>query len=170
MVLQIKRRWIIAIVAVLILVAGLGVFSYQYFTSGNSPPPNDLCNSIENATPSNPRPVMSNASTVYFLIVESDTGVFEGMNGSAYHLSTSWPVLNVRQGQNVVIQVVNCASSEPHGFAITGYFDAGTTIRPGQSYTLKFVADQVGAFRVFCSVFCAIHPLMQNGLLNVTAS
>ena len=156
--------------AVLLLVAGLGVFSYQYFTSGSSPPSNNLCNTIGSATPSNPKPMQGNSSTIYFLIVESDTGAFEGMNGSAYHLSTSWPVLNVRQGQTVVIQVVNCASSEPHGFAITSYFDSGTTIRPGQSFTLKFVANEVGLFRVFCSVFCAIHPLMQNGLLNVTAS
>ncbi len=92
------------------------------------------------------------------------------MNGSAYHLSTSWPVLNVKQGQTVVIQVANCNSSEPHGFAITGYFNSGTTLNPGQSYTLTFVANQVGTFRVFCDVACAIHPLMENGLLNVTAA
>ena len=166
--MQKKHIWIIAIAAIALLGGGLAIFSMQYFSSGSSPPPNNLCDTVKNASPTGPNQIVTNSSTVHFLIVESDTGVFEGLNGSAYHLSTSWPVLNVQKGQTVVIQVVNCFSSEPHGFAITGYFNSGTTLQPGQSYTLKFVANQVGQFRVYCNVFCAIHPLMQDGLLNVT--
>ena len=38
----------------------------------------------------------------------------------------------------------------------------------GQSYTFTFKADSIGSFRIFCDIFCAIHPLMQNGLLIVS--
>jgi heme/copper-type cytochrome/quinol oxidase subunit 2 len=108
-------------------------------------------------------------SSATFTIIDSDPGSnYEGMNGSAFHTSTQWPVIQVRQGQNVTIRVYNCASSESHGFAITHYFNYGATVAPGQSFTLKFTANQVGSFRVYCSIFCAIHPLMQNGELIVT--
>ena len=113
----------------------------------------------------------SSSSTVYFTIIESDPGNnYEGMNGSAFHLTGSWPQIQVYQGQTVVIQVFNCASSEPHGIAITHYFDRGATVRPGLSFTLRFVANQVGSFRVYCSIFCAIHPYMQNGELIVKST
>ena len=57
--------------------------------------------------------------------------------------------------------------SEAHGFSISHYFVAGVAVRAGQSYTFTFNADTIGSFRVFCDIFCAIHPLMQNGLLIV---
>ncbi len=69
-----------------------------------------------------------------------------------------------------MIRVYNCATSESHGFAITHYFDSGAAVRPGQSFTFTFVADQPGTFRIYCNIFCAIHPLMQNGELVVTAT
>ena len=106
-------------------------------------------------------PSNSNAT---FLIVDADTGSpFEGMNGSAYHLGTPWPVINVKQNQTVTIRIFNCASSEPHGFAIAHYFNSGVTLPTGQSYTLNFVADQKGTFVMYCNTFCAIHPYMQDG-------
>jgi FtsP/CotA-like multicopper oxidase with cupredoxin domain len=113
----------------------------------------------------------SDASASSFIIVDSDPGSnYEGMNGSAFHLTTPWPVIQVHQGQTVTIRVFNCASSESHGFAITHYFDSGTAVRPGQSYTFTFVANEAGTFRIYCNIFCAIHPLMQNGQLIVTPS
>ena len=71
-------------------------------------------------------------SNVTFLIVEADTGPFEGMNGSAYHLEVPWPVINVHQNQTVVIHIFNCASSEQHGLAITHYFNEGVILQPDQ--------------------------------------
>ncbi len=110
-----------------------------------------------------------NASSVYILIVEADIGSsYEGINGSAFHQNTNWPVITVYQGQKVTIHVVNCPSSpEPHGFAIGHYFPNGVELSPNQQYTLSFVASTKGRFTVFCNVYCAIHPLMQNGELLV---
>jgi FtsP/CotA-like multicopper oxidase with cupredoxin domain len=119
----------------------------------------------------------SNNSTVYMTIYESDRGAMAGMNGSVYKGATAnWPVVSVKQGQTVVIRVENLAneSSEPHGFVIDHYFNspvgnapAGVELYPGQSYTVKFVATQTGTFKMYCSVFCTIHPFMQNGELIV---
>ncbi|MDG6923900.1 MAG: hypothetical protein JRN67_11495, partial [Nitrososphaerota archaeon] len=111
----------------------------------------------------------SNASNVYVLIVEGDIGSsYEGINGSAHHQDTNWPVITVYQGQSITVHVVNCPSSpEPHGFAIGHYFNSGVSLSPGQSYTFTFVADATGRFTVFCDIFCAIHQYMQNGELLV---
>ncbi len=89
------------------------------------------------------------------------------MNGSYYH-KPPWPVIQVGQGERVVIDVVNQASSEAHGFAIAHYFPAGATIHPGQSYTVTFIADTKGNFTIFCNIFCSIHPYMEDGLLSVS--
>jgi FtsP/CotA-like multicopper oxidase with cupredoxin domain len=116
-------------------------------------------------------------STVNFTIIESDTGPYEGMNGSAYKsVDVNWPVIHVQRCQTVVIHVENVNSSEPHGFAIDHYFSTpngaspypGIELYSGQTFTVKFVADESGSFRMYCSVFCAIHPEMQNGLLVVS--
>ncbi|MHB8565478.1 MAG: cupredoxin domain-containing protein [Nitrososphaerales archaeon] len=128
------------------------------------------CNALPTSG-SAPGQVVSNqnASTVNILIVESDPGtIYEGLNGSAYHISVPWPVIQVHEGQKVVINVINCASSEPHGFAVAHYFDSGFSLQSGHSYALTFVANEKGTFRIFCSIFCAIHPLMQNGALIVS--
>lgn len=167
-----RRTWIIvlAIVAVaLILLAGYADYAGFFKTPSTTTTRLD-CSSLQNLKP----PAHENATapstgTVTFLIVEADIGSpMEGINGSAYHLTEAWPVMIVHQGQKVVINVINCASSEPHGFAISNYFDAGIGLQAGQSHTLTFTANQKGSFRVFCNIFCSIHPLMQNGLLIVS--
>jgi nitrous oxide reductase len=109
----------------------------------------------------------SNSSVATFTIIESDAGPYEGMNGSALHMSTPWPVMTVHKGQEVVIHIYNCASSEAHGFAIDYYFNLGVTVHEGQSFVETFLATMAGNFTVYCNVFCAIHPLMQNGRLTV---
>jgi heme/copper-type cytochrome/quinol oxidase subunit 2 len=109
------------------------------------------------------------SSTVSFLIVDADPGVpYEGMNGSAFHGLASWPMIHVFKGQTVTIRIINCAPSEAHGFSISHYFVSGVALRAGQSYTFTFTANTVGSFKIFCDIFCAIHPFMQNGLLIVT--
>jgi len=110
-----------------------------------------------------------NPASTHFTIVETDFGPSEGLNGSAYRGSQTWPVITVRQGQTVTIHIVNVNSSEVHGFAIAHYFEAGVSLRPGNSFDVTFVANQVGTFRIFCNVFCAIHPFMQNGALDVVS-
>ena len=164
------RPIIIAMVALLaaIIILAPSVNFGNLFNSSTSTSIN--CDSILKSGNSAPGQVNSppNASSVSMVIIESDPGnLYEGMNGSAYHITDQWPVITVHQGQSVTIHVVNCASSEPHGFSITHYFDSGVSLSPGQSYTLTFTATQKGTFRVFCNIFCIIHPDMQNGALIV---
>ena len=78
--------------------------------------------------------------------------------------------MTVNVGQAVSIHVINCASSEAHGIQVQHYADKTViAISTGQTYDFNFTADEVGTFRVYCDIFCAIHPLMQNGALVVTA-
>ena len=114
-----------------------------------------------------------NGSHAYFLIVEADPpSPYAGLNGSYYVApTTQWPTMNVKVGQVVSIHVINCASSESHGFQVTYYDDISKnliSVGPGQSYDVTFTADKAGTFRVYCGIFCSIHPLMQNGALVVT--
>src|SRR4029077_6722964 len=148
-----------------VLVFGSGLLGYFALSSK----PSDACGVLATTSSAPGIANSTSGSTASFTIIESDPGSnYEGMNGSAYHPSAIWPIMQVQKGQTVVIHIINCASSEPHGFAIQNYFLSGVTVRPGLSYTLTFNANQVGKFRVYCSIFCAIHPLMQNGELIVS--
>lgn len=161
------------IIGIIIVIALALVLSFAFGSSllGGSTSTSEFnCNSLP-TTGSAPGQITtsSNASTVNILIVESDPGnIYEGINGSAYHIQVPWPVINVHVGQKIVFHIINCASAEPHGFAIAHYFDSGAAIAPGHSYTLTITADQKGSFRVYCSIYCSIHALMQNGQLNVS--
>jgi hypothetical protein len=101
-----------------------------------------------------------------FLVVASRTG----FNDSASHGAPAkvWPIITVRQGQNVTIIVCNVDVSA-HGFQITRYCDNTVeTLAPGQLLTVSFVADKAGSYTIRCDIFCPIHFIMQNGLLDVT--
>ncbi len=91
----------------------------------------------------------------------------QGLNGSAF-TTPPWPVLSVNQGQTVTIHLEGKDPVEAHGFAISHYLDGGVTIRPGETYSFSFVADQQGTFKVYCNIFCTVHVYMQNGQLIVT--
>jgi len=112
----------------------------------------------------------SSSQVVHFTIYESDPpDPLAGINGSYYKpLGTQWPIIRVHQGDTVIITVINNDSREIHGFAIVHYDDKGFSDAPGQQHTITFVANEVGSFRVYCNVFCAIHPYMQNGVLIVS--
>ena len=165
----------IIIVVIVLAVTGAAVLSvvavnldHGTTTSSSSTPCSLLSSNLKILAPGIANNTIA-GSQASFTIIESDPGSnYEGMNGSAYHVSTQWPVIQVRQGQSVTIHIYNCASSESHGFAIIHYFNAGVPVAPGHSYTLTFVANEAGTFRIFCNIFCAIHPLMQNGELIVT--
>ena len=107
-----------------------------------------------------------------FLIVASSLG----FNDSETHgaPTKSWPIIAVKQGQTVSITICNI-DVQAHGFQITHYYDVPTvgvvTVVPGQVLKIpSFVADQAGAFTIYCDIFCSVHIYMQNGLLNVTAA
>lgn len=113
-------------------------------------------------------------TTVYFTIIEADPpAALAGINGSYYKSPTvQWPVMHVHLGDTVVITVMNLNSSyEAHGLAIDHYLPSpGYTLYPGDKITFTFVANEAGYFRVYCSIECSIHPLMQNGALYVSSS
>lgn len=98
-----------------------------------------------------------------FLIVASANGY----NDSASQGDQSWPVITVQKGTTVTITVYN-ADVQAHGFQVAHYSDSTReTVAPGKSVTITFVADTAGSFRIYCSIFCTIHPLMQSGELIV---
>ncbi len=147
---QLKRAVVLGVLMCALAVASLAVVVYDFGAPHS-----------EKTTCTNPAPV------VYFTIYESDSSPYEGMNGSYFHLSEPWPVMNVCTGETVEIHVENVASSEAHGFAIYNYYEPGVVLQPGQSANVTFVADQAGTFLVYCNVICAIHPYMENGRLVV---
>src|SRR5579864_5920235 len=141
-----RRTIIVVIIVVIVIGAVVGIFAYVTSSGSTGSTESSPC-SVLNTTQSAPGTANSSStsSTADFTIIESDPGNnYEGMNGSAFHLSGNetipWPEIQVYQGQKVVINVFNCASSEPHGFAISHYFNSGATVRPGTSFTLTFVA------------------------------
>ena len=108
-------------------------------------------------------------TTVHFTVIEDTSGLNKGMNGSAYYpFSTPWPVIQVKQGERVIIHVMNNSTSETHGFAIVHYFPSGVSVTAGQSYNVEFIANDAGNFTIYCNTVCSIHPFMQNGRLVVT--
>ena len=119
---------------------------------------------------SQPSQSSSSVQVVRFIIIESDPpDPMAGMNGSYYKpLGTQWPVVRVHLGDTVIITVINNDSREIHGFAIVHYDDRGFSLAPGQQHTITFVANEAGTFRMYCNVFCAIHPYMQNGAVIVS--
>lgn len=148
-----RASWkiIAAIVAVVIIVGSIAFLSYEgYFKSSTT----------------------SDAHVDHFTIVEEDPPApLAGMNGSYYKsFSVQWPVLHVQKGDEVVITVINNGTTEPHGFAITHYYSSGVSTSAGQSNVVTFVANEVGTFRIYCSIFCSIHPFMQNGALIVSSA
>jgi heme/copper-type cytochrome/quinol oxidase subunit 2 len=141
------KPWVIAaIVAAIIFVGAIGFLSYSGFF--NTTPPSGHVD--------------------HFTIIEETFGPLAGINGSANKpLNIKWPVITVHLGDTVVITIINNGTSEPHGFAIDHYYASGITTSPEKQNTISFVANEAGSFRVYCNVFCSIHPLMQNGVLIV---
>ena len=105
-------------------------------------------------------------NSAYFVVVMADEGMNIGFNGSKFH-SGFWPIMNVTVGTNVIIHVVNNDTVEPHGFAITSYFNKGLILRPGECSDVTFNASRQGSYRFYCWINCSIHVLMQSGEINV---
>lgn len=76
----------------------------------------------------------------------------------------------VKLGDEVYFHVTNLEQDwdVPHGFAIKGANNAEILIMPGETQTLKWVADRIGIFPFYCTDFCsALHQEMQ-GYLRVS--
>ena len=69
---------------------------------------------------------------------------------------------------SVIIAVINDNRREIQAFAIVHYDDRVFSPAPGQQQAISFVASEAGISRVYCNIFCAIHPYMQNGELIVS--
>lgn len=145
----------LAALTVAVVAVGFVSTAYAFHLLGPSPP---NC-SVGPTGPTN---------SVIFTVVMANEGFNVGFNASKYHPSP-WPVMNVSLGQNVVIHVWNNDSSQAHGFTITHYFVSGLTLSPGECFDVRFVANQLGSFNVFCQIFCTIHLFMQSGRLNVNS-
>jgi nitrous-oxide reductase len=76
----------------------------------------------------------------------------------------------VQLGDEVYFHVTNLEQDwdVPHGFVIKGSHAAELLIMPGETATLKWVADRVGIIPFYCTDFCsALHQEMQ-GYLRVS--
>jgi nitrous-oxide reductase len=76
----------------------------------------------------------------------------------------------VKLGDEVYFHVTNLEQDwdVPHGFAMKGANNAEILIMPGETQTLKWVADRVGIFPFYCTDFCsALHQEM-SGYLRVS--
>lgn len=71
----------------------------------------------------------------------------------------------VKTGDEVYFHVTNLEQDwdVPHGFAIKGASNAELLIMPGETQTLKWVAEKPGMFPFYCTDFCsALHQEMQG--------
>lgn len=98
-------------------------------------------------------------------IVRSDGKVEVWMTGIRSHFNPEH--ITVNEGDEVILHITNVerARDATHGFAIEGY-NVNLSLEPGESSTVKFVADQPGVFPFYCSEFCsALHLEMMGYLL-----
>ena len=91
----------------------------------------------------------------YILIIAGPSG----LNDSVNH-PRPWPVVTFQRGDTVELFVCNTDHLSAHGFAIEHYLNSGRVLRPGDSFSVSFVADQVGNFTIYCNIFCPVHPFM----------
>lgn len=71
----------------------------------------------------------------------------------------------IKLGDEVYFHVTNLEQDwdVPHGFGVKGSNNAELLIMPGETATLKWKADKVGIFPVYCTDFCsALHQEMQG--------
>lgn len=71
----------------------------------------------------------------------------------------------IKAGDEVYFHVTNLEQDwdVPHGFAIKGANNAELLIMPGETQTLKWIAEKPGMFPFYCTDFCsALHQEMQG--------
>ena len=73
--------------------------------------------------------------------------------------------ITVKKGDSVKLTITS--TDVQHGFALTD-FNVNAPLQPGQATVVEFVADKVGSFNFFCSVFCGSGHGGMRGTLVVT--
>lgn len=88
------------------------------------------------------------------------------INMDVYQWRFGYCHITVYEGQTVTLTLQSL--DVPHGFAIDGYPEIGNVfISPQASSKVTFIANKVGEFVYFCTVFCGEgHPL-HTGLIIV---
>lgn len=102
-----------------------------------------------------------------FILIIAD---LSGFNGSMNHGApvNPWPVIHVHEGDVVRLLVCNKDTTQPHGFAIGTYLDAGVALMPGEAYRIVFTATIPGTFVIYCNIFCTVHVFMVARLIVST--
>jgi nitrous-oxide reductase len=77
----------------------------------------------------------------------------------------------IREGDTVLFHLTNVEQDwdTPHGFAVEGNRNAELLVMPGETATLKWIAEKPGIYPFYCTDFCsALHQEMQ-GYIRVSA-
>ena len=76
--------------------------------------------------------------------------------------------IEVTQGQHVTMHLTNLERTidATHGFSIAG-FNIAASIEPGETVTIKFIADKPGVYPYYCLEFCSALHLEMTGYLLV---
>lgn len=72
--------------------------------------------------------------------------------------------INVSRGSIVTLRITS--QDVTHGLAITEY-GINVEIPPGETVEVRFRADQVGRFQIYCTVFCGAGHPQHKGTLHV---
>ena len=148
------NRFVIVVVILLIIslvvLVGNGAFDLVGVQS-NAPPPVTVLKSTCSQPPG-------------FILIIAD---LSGFNNSVGHGAPihPWPVIHVHKGDTVRFVVCNHDETQPHGFAIRYYLDAGIAMAPNDAFQIVFQATQTGTFDIYCNIFCTIHVFMRGQLV-----
>lgn len=103
------------------------------------------------------------AIIICFLFISSASAEEKFFEIKAVKFSYTPNIIKVDSGDTVKIRLIS--EDVHHGFYLDGY-NIGTTARPGQEGSLKFVASKTGRFSFRCSVTCGeFHPYMVGSLI-----
>ncbi len=76
--------------------------------------------------------------------------------------------VEIEEGDNVTWHITNIerAVDAVHGFAVPAY-NINMSLEPGETATVKFVADKPGVFSFYCTEFCSALHLEMTGYLLI---
>ena len=72
--------------------------------------------------------------------------------------------LNATKGESLLLRLTSLDVT--HGFAITE-FGVNTEVPPGKTVTVRLVADKIGDFVIYCTVFCGTGHPQHKGVFHV---
>ena len=128
---------------------------------------NEALNSIGRPSGASPAVIVSKSTCNRppgFVLIIADLSGFNDSVGHGAPLHP-WPVVHVRRGEMVHFLVCNHDETQPHGFAIRYYLDAGIAMAPNDAFQIIFQATEIGTFDIYCNIFCTIHVFMRGQLI-----